>query len=185
MEFIQEAILFFLLLIFMNLIQNLRRLREQEKIKPENPLPLVSVLIPARNEERNIKNCVASLLRADYPKLEIIVLDDNSSDGTYRILRELSEHHENLRVIKGKKLPPGWNGKNWACHQLSQAARGEWFLFTDADTVHKPHSVSTALGVAQKRKSVFITCIPAFLLPSDLFSLSTEIFIFHGVAMRP
>ena len=185
MEFIQEVILLFLVLIFLNLLQNLKRLQEQEKIKPKMPLPLVSVLVPARNEEMNIKNCVTSLLRSDYPRLEIIVLDDNSTDGTYGILRELSEHHENLRVIRGKKLPPGWNGKNWACHQLSQAARGEWFLFTDADTVHKPNSVSTALGVAQKRKSVFVTCIPRFITKTWSEKLYFPVIHFVFVALFP
>jgi len=185
MELIQEVILLVLFLIFLNLLQNLKRLQEQEKIKPKKPLPLVSVLIPARNEEKNINNCVTSLLRSDYPKLEIIVLDDNSTDGTYDILRELSEHHENLRVIKGKKLPPSWNGKNWACHQLSQAGRGEWFLFTDADTVHKPNSVSTALGVAQKRKSVFVTCIPKFITKTWSEKLYFPAIHFVFVALFP
>jgi chlorobactene glucosyltransferase len=185
MELIQEVILLILFLIFLNLVQNLKRLREQEKIKPKKPLPLVSVLIPARNEERNIKNCVSSLVRSDYPRLEIIVLDDNSTDGTYGILRELSQRHKNLKIIRGKKLPPGWNGKNWACHQLSQAARGEWFLFTDADTVHKPHSVSTALGVARKRKSVFVTCIPRFITKTWSEKLYFPVIHFVFVALFP
>ncbi|NIM58343.1 MAG: glycosyltransferase [Candidatus Aminicenantes bacterium] len=185
MELMQEVILLVLVIIFLNLLKNLKRLKEQEKTKPKKPLPFVSVLVPARNEERNIENCVSSLLQSDYPKLEIIVLDDNSTDGTYGILKELSEHHKNLRVIKGKKLPPGWNGKNWACHQLSQAAQGEWFLFTDADTVHKPNSVSTALGVAQKRKSVFVSCIPRFITKTWSEKLYFPVIHFVFVALFP
>jgi len=160
MEFFQVLILLFLLLMLLNLLQNIKRLKGQEKFRLRKPLPLISVLIPARNEERNIKNCVSSVLRQNYPYLEIIVLDDNSADQTFKIAKELSRGSKILKIVRGKKLPPGWNGKNWACHQLSQAAKGEWFLFTDADTTHKPHSVSTAFAAARKNNSVFITSIP-------------------------
>jgi chlorobactene glucosyltransferase len=168
MEFLHIGILFFLVLLLLNLIQNLKTLRKQERVKLKEPLPLISVLIPARNEEDNIEKCVTSLLQSEYPRLEIIVLDDNSTDGTHEIVKQLSRRHKKLRIIKGKELPPGWNGKNWACQQLSQAAGGDWFLFTDADTTHRPQSVSLAFSVAQKRKSVFVTYIPG--LPAKTWS---------------
>ena len=185
MHFIQVVVLFFLLLIFLNLLQNLNRLRSQKRIRPKKPLPFVSVLIPARNEEINIENCVSSLLKSNYPHLEIIVLDDNSSDKTYDIVKEIAEHHETLRIVKGKKLPPGWNGKNWACHQLSQIARGDWLLFTDADTIHKPHSISTALAAAQKRKSDFVSCIPGFITKTWSEKLYFPVIHFVFVALFP
>lgn len=185
MELIQGLILFFLILIFLNLLQNLKRFQALEKIRLKRPLPLISVLIPARNEERNIKRCVNSLLQSDYPRLEIIVLDDNSIDRTYEITKEISKHNSKLRVIKGKKLTPGWNGKNWACHQLSQEARGEWLLFTDADTIHKPHSISTALAVARKRKSVFVSCIPGFITKTWAEKLYFPIIHFVFIALIP
>jgi chlorobactene glucosyltransferase len=185
MHFIQVLILFFLLLIFLNLLQNLNRLRSQKKIRSKKPLPFVSVLVPARNEEINIENCVSSLLKSDYPHLEIIVLDDNSTDRTYEIVKEISVHHKKLRVIKGKKLPAGWNGKNWACHQLSQVARGDWFLFTDADTIHKPHSISTALAAAQRRKSNFVSCIPGFITKTWAEKLYFPVIHFVFVALFP
>jgi len=185
MYFIQIMILFFLLLIFINLIQNLRRLRGQNKLKPKKPLPFISVLIPARNEEKNIERCVSSLVKSSYPHLEIIVLDDNSADRTYEIVKRLSDHHPKLKVIKGKKLPGGWNGKNWACHQLSQVARGEWFLFTDADTIHKPSSISTALASAQRRNSVFVSCIPGFITKTWSERLYFPIIHFVFVALFP
>jgi chlorobactene glucosyltransferase len=185
MQFIQVIVLFILLLILLNLLQNLKRLEGQEKIEPEKPLPLVSVLIPARNEEKNIKKCVTSLLGSNYPHLEIIVCDDNSADRTYEIVEELSRRHPKLRVIKGEELPPGWNGKNWACHQLSQAARGQWFLFSDADTIHRPQSVSLALAVAQKRKSVFVTCIPRFITKTWAEKLYFPVIHFVFVALLP
>ncbi|MFQ6069104.1 MAG: glycosyltransferase [Candidatus Aminicenantales bacterium] len=160
MELIQIIILFLLLLLFLNLLRNIKMMNEQKKLELKEPLPLVSVLVPMRNEERNIENCLRSLLKQDYPCLEIIVLDDNSTDSSYEIAHRLTAEAVNLKVVKGKKLPPGWNGKNWACHQLSQLARGEWFLFTDADTVHTPHSISTAVASSQKNSSVFVTTIP-------------------------
>lgn len=185
MQFIQELILFLLLVIFFNLLQNLRTLRTQENAKLKNPLPLVSVLVPARNEERNIENCVSSLLQADYPNLEIIVLDDNSTDRTYGIAQKLARRHSKLKIIKGQELPVGWNGKNWACHQLSLEAQGEWFLFTDADTVHKPHSISTALAAARRRKSVLISCLPRFIAKTWSEKLFFPIIHFVFVALIP
>ncbi|NIM90063.1 MAG: glycosyltransferase [Candidatus Aminicenantes bacterium] len=163
MDFLQVLILFFLLLLFLNLLQNIQKLKAQRRLKLKKPLPLISILIPARNEERNIKNCISSLLRQNYPNLEIIVLDDNSSDQTYTIAEEISRRFNKLSVIKGEELPPGWNGKNWACHQLSRAAKGDWLLFTDADTTHRPNSISTAVAAARKNNSVFVTLIPGFI----------------------
>jgi len=163
MDFLQVLIFFFLLLLLLNLLQNIQKLRAQRRLRLKEPLPLISILIPARNEERNIKNCLNSLLGQNYSNLEIVVLDDNSSDQTYKLAKELSCQSKKLKVIQGKELPPGWNGKNWACHQLSQAAKGDWLLFTDADTTHRPNSISTAISAARKNNSVFVTLIPGFI----------------------
>jgi chlorobactene glucosyltransferase len=138
----------------------LRRIGQEEEPRLRKPYPFVSVLIPARNEEKNIRRCVMSLLESDYPRMEIMVLDDNSQDRTYEILERLSVGKVKLKVIRGKKLPPGWTGKNWSCHQLAQVARGDWFLFTDADTIHQPRSIAVALTSAKKAKAVFLTLIP-------------------------
>lgn len=113
-----------------------------KKIKLETE-PLVSVLIPARNEEENIANCLDSFLNQDYTNYEIVVLDDNSSDRTPVILDEYVKNNpEKIRVIKGKKLPPDWRGKCFAMKQLTESAKGEYFLCTDADTIHTPRSIS-------------------------------------------
>lgn len=163
MDSLHMAILLFLILLGMNFFQNLKRIEAFDLESPEKTFPLISVLVPARNEEDSIEKCLASLLNSDYPNVEIIVLDDNSKDRTYSIMKEFSRKHKNLRIIKGKKLPPGWNGKNWACHQLSCAAKGEWFLFTDADTCHSPHSIPAAFDAAKKSHSVFLTAIPGLV----------------------
>lgn len=109
---------------------------------------LVSVLIPARNEEHNIARCLRSLSRQNYPKLEIIVLDDNSSDGTAGIVRDFAKKNKKLKIklLAGQLLPPDWLGKSFACQQLANSARGEFLLFTDADTLHFRNSVSCAVG---------------------------------------
>lgn len=185
MEFLQVLILFILLLILLNLLQNIKRLHGQEKIKPQEPFPLVSVLIPARNEEKNIKKCVTSLLKSDYPRLEIFVLDDNSRDKTYEIVRRFSIREKRLKVIKGKELPPGWTGKTWSCHQLARAAQGEWFLFTDADTTHKPQSISAAFASAQKTQSVFVTCIPGLIAKTWAEKLYMPVIHFAFIALIP
>jgi chlorobactene glucosyltransferase len=163
MLFLDIAILSVLVLLGMNFFQNCKRIESFENVHPEKQLPLISVLIPARNEEITIEECLSSLLKSNYPNFEIIVLDDDSKDKTYAIVRELAKEFSNLRIIKGKQLPAGWNGKNWACHQLSQSANGEWFLFTDADTCHSPNSISAAFESAKKSQSDFLTAIPGLI----------------------
>ena len=122
--------------------------------------PRVSVLIPARDEERNLKACLDSLLVQDYSNYEILVLDDNSSDGTAEILREYEKNHSNVKSFTGKPLPQGWFGKHFACHQLYEIASGEYFLFTDADTVHGSKSISWALTNLLHHKADFMSAFP-------------------------
>ena len=134
--------------------------KRKYNIIPEDELPFVSVLIPARNEERSIRECVESLLVQDYKKFEVIVLNDNSEDGTGRILEELSSKYKELKVINGKPLPAGWSGKNYACHQLYKESQGEYILFTDADTVHFKDSILNSVTRAKNRKADLYTLIP-------------------------
>lgn len=113
---------------------------KKKKLEKE---PFVSVLIPARNEEENISNCLDSFLNQEYSNYEIVVLDDNSSDRTPQILEEYVKNNPTkIRVIKGKKLPADWRGKCYAMKQLTENAEGEYFLCTDADTIHTPKSIS-------------------------------------------
>lgn len=108
----------------------------------------VSIIVPARDEERNIRRCVTSLLEQDYDKLEVIVVDDGSTDGTASILADLARRHprgQQLHVERVDELPAGWAGKPHALHTGAQAARGDWLLFTDADTWHAPGALRFAL----------------------------------------
>ncbi len=125
--------------------------------------PLVSVLLPARNEARSIARCVESLARQDYPWLEILVLDDQSEDETAAIVERLAERYPSVRLLHGRPLPAGWHGKAYACYQLAQAARGEWLLFVDADTVLEPTCVSAALTVAVSKRADLLTMLPRIL----------------------
>ena len=126
------------------------------------PAPLISICVPARDEEKNIRRCVESLLAQTYPNLEIIVLDDRSTDSTPQILDELimesdglpsiqkhtltntrASGFQNLRVLYGSDLPDGWAGKPHALFQASASARGEWLCFVDADTFAAPKAIAS------------------------------------------
>ncbi|MEO6990331.1 MAG: glycosyltransferase [Candidatus Baltobacteraceae bacterium] len=111
-------------------------------------LPSLSVVVPARDEERSVEACLRSLLAQRFLDMEVIVVDDRSSDATPEILRQLAAEFPQLRVVNGEKLPAGWVGKPWALHQGYGAAQGEWLLFTDADSVHASTGAATALWFA-------------------------------------
>jgi chlorobactene glucosyltransferase len=107
--------------------------------------PMVSVLVPARNEEQNIERCLNSLRNQFYTKYEILALNDNSTDNTLEIMNRIAASDSKVRVINGKPLPDDWYGKPYALHQMTGAAKGEIFIFTDADTIHTPTSIAWAV----------------------------------------
>lgn len=122
--------------------------------------PYLSVLIPVRNEEQNIADCVHSLLAQDYPHFELLLLDDDSSDETRRILSELAREDARVQVLQGEPLPPGWIGKHWACHQLAQMAQGEFLLFLDADTRYEPQALRLAMAALLAEKADLLSLFP-------------------------
>ena len=139
--------------------------------------PLISVCVPARNEERNIRACVESLLAQDYPNLEVIILDDRSTDTTPDILRELllelgsllsgrPGQTPTLQIITGSDLPPDWAGKPHALHQASAAARGEWLCFVDADTFLAPNTLSACYAKAIETRADMFTIMTFQILGS-------------------
>lgn len=130
------------------------------KRSPVKNGPKVSVLIPARNEEDSIGRCLDGLLHQDYSDYEIIVLDDNSTDGTPDILKKYRDTHENLKVIKGKEKPDEWKGKAFALQQLAEAAEGEYLYIADADTVHGTNAVSWAVSRLQEKNLDAFSAMP-------------------------
>jgi len=129
--------------------------------EPPTEAPLISVMVPARNEQRNIRRCVESLLAQTYPNFELIVLEDGSTDSTPEILAELAGRDHRLRVMQGEELPPGWAGKPHALYQAAQAARGDWLCFIDADTFPSPPALASVYVAARAQSA-------------DMFSIFTK-----------
>ena len=141
-------------------LSNWRLLRRIDRYPPPPRTPRVSVLVPARNEEAHIRDCVRSLLAQDYPDFEVLVLNDHSTDHTGEILATLHTGDERLRVLTGADLPAGWLGKHWACQQLADASDGELLLFTDADTRHGPGSVRHGVAALSAENADLLTAFP-------------------------
>jgi glycosyltransferase involved in cell wall biosynthesis len=117
---------------------------------PQAPT-LVSVLVPARDEARGVARCLASLSAQTYPALEILAIDDGSTDGTPELLAAAAERDPRVRVLRLEGPPAGWTGKSFALASGAALARGRWLCFTDADTVHDPRSIACAVGFAESR----------------------------------
>jgi chlorobactene glucosyltransferase len=118
---------------------------------PESSAPLVSVVIPVRNEAANIGRCLRSVCDQDYPNLHVVVVDDNSTDETPANLAEMAAGEPRLTVIQGMPLEAGWTGKNFALAQATPHLRGEWVLFLDADTWLERSAISAAVSHAEQR----------------------------------
>lgn len=130
-----------------------------------NETPRVSAVVPARNEEAVIAECVESL--AGQPQIiEILVVNDHSSDRTAEIVRGLTAKIPELRLLEAPELPAGWVGKNHAVSVGAQAAIGEWLLFTDADAVHWPASAAKALRTASETGAVLVSYSPEQVIES-------------------
>ena len=121
---------------------------------------LVSVIIPARNEAATIETVVHSVLGSAYRPLELLVVDDRSTDTTAMILRRLAAEDGRIRVVDGAPLPDGWYGKPWACQQGYREARGDLLLFTDADTTHHPELLGRAVAALQSERAGLLTVAP-------------------------
>jgi len=142
-------------------IRKMPRLKASSAAHFPSDGPLVSILVPARNEaHRILPMAILSMARQDYPSLEIVAVDDRSTDDTFEILEQIAETEPRLRVIRGGELPPGWLGKPWALEQAKRAARGTWLLATDADVIFAPSVVRAALSVAFRRRLDAISLVP-------------------------
>lgn len=187
MLFLHLAILTLLGLSLLGVLVNLSRFDALRPVPAPEDAPLVSILVPARNEARNIEACVRSLLAQEYPRFQLVVLDDHSDDGTGDIIRSLglSEESDSRTLLQGQTLPEGWAGKNWACHQLAQRARGEFLFFTDADTVHAPGTVAAAVAYAQEKRADLVSAWPRLLTGTLGEKLVIPMILLLGMVMYP
>lgn len=162
-EFLTVIILAPLLLFaLIGLLNTLAFPRLQPQPKPrQTTLPRVSVLIPMRNEADKIGPNLRALLAQEYPDSEVLVLDDDSQDDSARIAAETGGPFPNFKLLRGEPLLPGWLGKAWACQQLSQAASGEYLLFTDADVHWQPGALLALMSEAGRTGADLLTIWPS------------------------
>jgi chlorobactene glucosyltransferase len=126
----------------------------------ECELPFVSIVVPARNEEKKIERCLQSLRMQNYPHFEIVVIDDRSTDRTAEIIERMAALDSRIKFVQGKNLPDGWIGK---CNALVHAvgyASGEWLVFTDADTWHSTNSIRDSVSYAIANRADLISFVP-------------------------
>ena len=164
-----------------------RRLARLETIPPiQGPWPRVSIVFGARDEEAGVERAVRSHLAQAYPALEVIAVDDRSTDRTSRILARVATEHAPLRVIRVDALPPRWLGKCHALQRGAAAAAGEWLLFTDADVVMEPTALSRALALAERDGLDHLTVAPQARMPGRLLQASVASFgLFFSLFTRP
>jgi cellulose synthase/poly-beta-1,6-N-acetylglucosamine synthase-like glycosyltransferase len=153
---------------------------------PPPEAPLVSVITAARNEERNIREALASLLALAYPNFELIVVDDRSEDGTGAILERMAAESPALQVVRVTELPAGWLGKNHALWKGAGRAKGEILLFTDADIVMEPTVLSRAVRFFLEGRLDHLAVTPRLTMPGTFLSMFGLSFVlFFSVFARP
>lgn len=126
--------------------------------KPAPSFPEVSILIPMRDKAGNAEGVISSALALDYPDFEVLVYEEGSGDGTWEVLAGIT--HPQLKVIKGTPPPPGWTGKNWACHNLAKQGKGELLLFLDADVRLAPQALQAAVAELIDGRYHMISVLP-------------------------
>jgi glycosyltransferase involved in cell wall biosynthesis len=165
--------------------RKVRALREMSPVAaPDHQR--VSIIVAARNEERNIREALSSLLELSYPDYELIVVDDRSEDHTGQILDEMAARHNRLKVIHIDALPAGWLGKNHALWVGSKRATGEMLLFTDADIVMEPSVVSRAVAFMGQNRLDHLAATPSVRMPTIFLGMFGAAFIiFFSLFSRP
>lgn len=164
----------------------LKRLKRPHSSPPEkdgNPqpvqLPKISVIVPARNEAAAIRNALTTLLKSEAVELELIAVDDRSTDATGSIMDDVAANDQRLKVIHIHELPDGWLGKNHAMHVGSQAATGEVLLFTDGDILFEPGTLEVAVLHFQNRQLQHLCLLPK-MVPGSV--LENVVVTFFGLA---
>src|SRR6185369_3647515 len=156
--------------------RTVQALRDVPPVVSNIPVP-VSIIVAARNEQRNIREALQSLIVLDYPDYELIVVDDRSEDETGRILDEMAAASPRLKVIHVDTLPHGWLGKNHALWVGSGIATGELFLFTDADIVMEPTILTRAVSFMERNSLDHLAATPSMRMPTLFLSMFGASFI--------
>lgn len=128
---------------------------------------LVSVLIPARNEAHNMRNILYDMMEQDYKNIEVLVFDDQSNDNTAGIVKAIANNHDRIQLISSEGLPNDWLGKNYACHSLSQKAKGDYLLFLDADVRIKNNVIGQTLHFAEKHNLSLTSVFPKQIMRNN------------------
>jgi glycosyltransferase involved in cell wall biosynthesis len=150
-----------------------RKIRHLKDIQLDDKpfVPKVSIIIPALNEAETIEPALRSVLAIAYPNLEIIVVNDRSTDGTALILERMAHLHPSLRVVQIEALPPGWLGKNHALHRGAELASGDYLLFTDADVVFEPTSIGRAVRYCEANRVGHLTLLFDIIAKTRLLAM--------------
>ena len=178
--------LFLVVAVVLYMILNFLHLVRVESVKGTlRSYPFLSVCVPARNEERDIRACLTSLLNQDYPHFEVIAVDDHSTDATGNIIASLVGEFPNLVHLKGRELPSGWLGKPFALHQAVAQAKGEILIFTDADPVFQPHALASAVYAMTTKDLDMLTLMPGTVFGSFWErAVQPVVFAFIGALSR-
>lgn len=166
-------------------VSNIFWLVHTQSIEPRESGPSVAVLVPARNEALRIRPCLDSLLKQNYHSYQIYVIDDNSTDETWEILKSYMQRYpRKFKAFRAEPLPEGWYGKPHALQELSGHVEEEYILCTDADTVHKPDSIGRAIAVAERYKADLVTGYVHHFMPTFAeASVEPSIYILTMLAM--
>lgn len=182
----QDGILLFLLVLLLIACSNLWFFKRPSKFYQVSHWPHVAVLIPARNEAHNLPQCLESIHQQDYPgRLEVWVLDDDSSDGTGDIAAHFAVKDNRFHYLRGAPLPEGWLGKHWACQQLAEATKAEIFLFLDADTILTPSAVQRAVAAFEVDRVDLLSLVPYEVMRTWGERLIQPFFLWAMLAFYP
>jgi len=152
-----------------------KRLVTLEHVQPTKGNTTVSVILPVRNEARNVERFLESVRSQEGLSVELIVVDDGSTDGTYELLQKHAK--EGVIVVKSETPPPEWMGKSWACHLGYKRSTGEWLLFTDADAVFAHDTIMKAVSLAKQTSADVLTLVPCFRMSSILHKITMPLLL--------
>lgn len=167
----------------LELFRGNRSLKQLEQIEPlkEKACPMLSVIVAARNEAENIEEALRSLLNHDYSNLELIVVNDRSTDDTPHILQKLAREFPKLKIVSIEHLPEKWLGKNYALYQGTLRASGEFYLFTDADILFKPTTLRRAMTYVQANQLEHLCCFPQLKASGIALNILIAQFTFYFI----